>query len=404
MSMPAGSLLPPDEAERLAAVRRYDVLDTPPDGAFDRITALAARFHGVPISTVTIVDEDRIWFKSTYGVDVEEIGRDPGLCASAILHDEPYVVTDASLDPRTLDNPLVRGELGLRHYVGIPLRTADGHNLGTLNVIGIEPREVSAEEMATLQDLAAIVMDELELRLSATRTVELHAQREAAALRDAIIMGISHEMRTPLAVLQSLSRLEDVSAPGAHDEAERRGMLGRQVRHLDWLLSQFLDFARLEDDRSLRVVPEPLELAEVVDDACDVFADRATVTVEYRTTPPPVTADRDRTRQVLIELINNAVRFGGPESPVHVVVTRAGDEARVEVVDRGPGLDPSDRERIFERYYRHPTSTGSGVGLYVARWCAEAQGGRIEVDSRSGDGSRFTLVLPAAPQGPRTDH
>jgi eukaryotic-like serine/threonine-protein kinase len=116
--------VPADEDARLAAVRRYDVLDTPPDGAFDRITALAARLCHVPISTITIVDEDRIWFKSTHGIEVDEIGRDPGLCASAVIEFEPYVVTDAATDARAMDNPLVRGELGLRFYVGVPLTTA----------------------------------------------------------------------------------------------------------------------------------------------------------------------------------------------------------------------------------------------------------------------------------------
>lgn len=79
------TIFPVSEPERMAAVRRYDILDTPPDGAFDRITALAARRFGVPISIISIVDEDRIWFKSRHGVPVEQIGRDPGLCASAIL-------------------------------------------------------------------------------------------------------------------------------------------------------------------------------------------------------------------------------------------------------------------------------------------------------------------------------
>lgn len=394
--MKAESLIPPDEDERLAAVRRYDVLDTPPDGAFDRITALAARFHRAPISTVTIVDRDRIWFKSAHGIEIDEIGRDPGLCASAILRPEPHVVTDAAIDPRTLDNPLVRGELGLRHYVGIPLTTSDGHNLGTLNVIDVEPREVTPEELDTLQDLAAVVMSELELRLAAARTVELHAQREAASLRDAIIMGISHEMRTPLAVLQGLSRVEEtttITDPGA---GERRQMLRRQVHHLDWLLNQFLDFARLTDDRSLPVDVAPLDLREVIDDACDVFAERVQITVEQQHPVPLALADRDRTLQVLIELLNNAVRFGAVESPVRVDVS--GDDAtvRVAVADDGPGIDPADHERVFERYFRSRGSTGSGVGLYVSRWCAEAQGGCIELASAPGAGSRFTVVLPVA--------
>jgi GAF domain-containing protein len=114
-----------NEAARLAALRRYDVLDTPPDGAFDRITAMAAKLFSVPISIISLVDTDRIWFKSHHGVDAEQIDRLPGLCASAVLQDDPWVLTDAQRDVRALTNPLVAGEFGLRFYAGVPLRTSD---------------------------------------------------------------------------------------------------------------------------------------------------------------------------------------------------------------------------------------------------------------------------------------
>jgi sigma-B regulation protein RsbU (phosphoserine phosphatase) len=180
--MATGSaLVPENEPDRLRAVRRYDVLDTPPDGTFDRVTRLAARQFEVPISIVSIVDTDRIWFKSHHGVDVEEIGRDPGLCASAILGDEPWVVENAETDPRAMANPLVAGELGLRFYAGAPLTTHDGFNLGTLCVIDRVPREFSTEDAEMLEELAGVVMDELELRLQARRTVSQElALREQA--------------------------------------------------------------------------------------------------------------------------------------------------------------------------------------------------------------------------------
>jgi GAF domain-containing protein len=133
------SIIPADEEQRMAAVKRYDILDTPADGAFDRVTAIAARRFAVPISIISIVDRDRIWFKSRHGLDVEQIGRDPGLCASAILRPDPHILVDASKDVRSLANPLVAGEFGLRFYAGAPLRTTDGYNLGTLCVIDKEP-------------------------------------------------------------------------------------------------------------------------------------------------------------------------------------------------------------------------------------------------------------------------
>jgi sigma-B regulation protein RsbU (phosphoserine phosphatase) len=165
-------LIPANESQRLAAVRRYDVLDTPPDGAFDRVTKLAARHFDVPVSIVSIVDTDRIWFKSHHGLDVDEIGRDPGLCASAILGTAPWVVENAAVDPRTMANPLVAGEMGLRFYAGAPLTTHDGFRLGTLCVIDQQPREFSEDDATVLADLADVVMDELELRLAARATVD----------------------------------------------------------------------------------------------------------------------------------------------------------------------------------------------------------------------------------------
>ncbi len=163
--------IPVEEAERMAAVQRYAILDTPPDGTFDRITALAARAFSAPIAIVSIVDHDRIWFKSHHGLEIDQIDRDPGLCASAILQDHPWIIEDARKDPRALTNPLVASKFGLQFYAGVPLHTHDGFNLGTLCVLDFEPRAVTDQELATLEDLAAMVTNELELRLESRLVV-----------------------------------------------------------------------------------------------------------------------------------------------------------------------------------------------------------------------------------------
>jgi GAF domain-containing protein len=117
------AMLPHNERERLDALQRYRILDTPSDGAFDHLTAVAADFFQVPIAIVSLVDHDRIWFKSHHGLDACEIGREPGLCASAILSPDVYYVRDAIVDARTLANPLVAGDLGLRFYAAAYERT-----------------------------------------------------------------------------------------------------------------------------------------------------------------------------------------------------------------------------------------------------------------------------------------
>ncbi|MDE1981948.1 MAG: sensor domain-containing diguanylate cyclase [Betaproteobacteria bacterium] len=158
-----------DERLRLAAIQNLGILDTPPDGAYDRLTRLAGHLFRVPIAIVTVVDVDRIWFKSRLGLDVSEVGRDPGLCASCILQDDVLVYEDARADALALSNPLVAGEFGLRFYAGAPLKTREGHNIGTFCVIDREPREFGDEERASLQDLAATVMETMELRLDSRK-------------------------------------------------------------------------------------------------------------------------------------------------------------------------------------------------------------------------------------------
>lgn len=162
------------EFERLNALRRYAILDTPPDGAFDRITRLAAEMLEVPVATVSLVDTNRIWYKSVHGpLGLRELDRLPALCGAAIGHEGGYVVENASADPRCQEHPLVAGPFGLEFYVGMPLRTYDGHVLGTLSCMDRRPRGVTRQQLRFLETLAAIVMDEIELRRSAAQISRL---------------------------------------------------------------------------------------------------------------------------------------------------------------------------------------------------------------------------------------
>jgi diguanylate cyclase (GGDEF)-like protein len=154
-----------DELDRIRAVRRYGVLDAPADETYDRITALTARLLQVPVALVSIVDADRAWFMSRHGLDLQEVPRDPTQRSGVFLHDTPWIVKDASLDPRTRSSPLVTSGFGLGFYAAAPLLTNDGYNLGALCAIDRQPREISPVNIAMLQDLAALVMHEMELRL-----------------------------------------------------------------------------------------------------------------------------------------------------------------------------------------------------------------------------------------------
>jgi len=172
--------LPLDEAARLDALRRYDVLDSPREAAFERIATMAARVFDVPTVLISLVDEDRQWLKSAYGCDLSETARDIAFCAHAILQDEVMVVPDASLDARFVDNPLVTGAPFVRFYAGAPLQTSEGFKLGTLCLLDTRPRELTPNERATLSDLAAVVVDELELRIAMKQSQLENRERRRA--------------------------------------------------------------------------------------------------------------------------------------------------------------------------------------------------------------------------------
>jgi serine/threonine protein kinase len=176
-------LAPIDEQKRLDAVRRYDILDTPPEGAFDRVTALAARAVGAPIALVGIAEEDRIWFKSRHGTDLEQFPRMRS--SDGVEPQRFWVINDATADPLLSQHPLVTGDFGMRFCAVVPLVSPDRQVLGMLAVIDVVPREITDEQIATLEDLAAIVVDELELRLGARTLVDaLDPDAELAAQSD----------------------------------------------------------------------------------------------------------------------------------------------------------------------------------------------------------------------------
>jgi len=160
--------LPPDECQRLRDLERQGVLDHPADEHFDRLVTLTASVLDTPIALISLVDRDRQWFLARHGLEIKETPRQMAFCAHAIVGDETLVVPDASQDSRFNTNPLVIAEPKLRFYAGTPLQSRDGHNLGTLCVIDHQPRQFASKQVTLLEELAQLVLRELELRRELT--------------------------------------------------------------------------------------------------------------------------------------------------------------------------------------------------------------------------------------------
>jgi anti-sigma regulatory factor (Ser/Thr protein kinase) len=168
------------EADRLAALHRYRILDTDPEQRFDDLVLLASQICGTPMALISLVDRDRQWFKARVGVSAAQTSREVAFCAHAILQPELFVVPDATQDARFRDNPLVCGDAGIRFYAGAPLITAEGHALGTLCVLDRKPRELTSDQRAALQALQRQVMAQLELRRSLDELAGALADRDRA--------------------------------------------------------------------------------------------------------------------------------------------------------------------------------------------------------------------------------
>lgn len=183
--------IPANEAQRLAALDSMELLFTPSEERFDRITRIASRVLGMPIALVSLVARDVQWFKSVQGLDVAETPRDISFCGHAIHGDETFVVGDAAKDERFFDNPLVTGEPKIRFYAGQPLHGIDGDRVGTLCVIDRTPKELSADQLRVLQDLAAIAESELQRGQLSDAQRELMRKMDELKLK-ASVDGLTH--------------------------------------------------------------------------------------------------------------------------------------------------------------------------------------------------------------------
>ena len=392
--------LPANEPERLRALDRYEILDTPVEQDFDAVTRLAASICDTPISVVNFIAEGRQWFKSEVGLGVRETPLEASFCAHAILQHELFVVPDATLEPRFADNPLVAGDPGLRFYAGALLESSEGLPLGTLCVLDTRPRELEERQLDALRVLSRHVMSMIELRRS-EREQRVTADRLARALgaRQRLMATVAHDLRSPLAVVLLGAKLMEGGTLTLPEQKTTALRLERAASHMKNLVDDLLDLES-SDTQSLSLDRASLALAPLLHDVVDLLgpiAEEAGVVLEVgESTDAVVHADEQRLYQVMTNLIGNALKFTPEDGVVTVTLTVADEVATVMVADTGVGIGPEDLASVFDPFVRvrSMNTRGAGLGLAISKRIIEAHGGRMDLTSVLGTGSAFSFSLP----------
>jgi signal transduction histidine kinase len=398
--------MPIAEQERLDALHRYDILDTPPEHCYDDLVAMAALICDTPVAMMNLIDERRQWGKALYGLPSSEAPREISFCAHAILaEDDLMVVPDTLDDARFTANPLVTPTALVRFYAGARIVSPDGHAVGTICVAAPEPRELDESQAAALRALARQAAGMLELRVALAREEEQQRRlRELEEIRAEFVTFVSHEMRTPLTSIRGY--LECVMETPERLDREQLHFLTTVARNsdrLNKLVDDLVEFMRMEGD-GLVLNTEHTDLAALTAEAVGAIAPTAQRKRLALTLAPAaphhVEADAARIGQVIDNLLANAVKYTPAGGRVEVSVERDGEAAVVRVADSGIGIPESERDRVFERFFRSSVVLdhnipGTGLGLAISRRIVDAHGGWIGFAPRDGGGTEFSFALSA---------
>lgn len=381
--------IPKNEQKRLEALQSFNVLDTLEEKEYDAITRIAADICNTPMALVSLIDEDRQWFKSHHGIDATETPRELAFCAHAInTPDSLFLVNDASKDERFADNPLVTGGPSVQFYAGAPLNTKEGESIGTLCVIDIKPRTTFTEkQQASLKDLADQVMAQLELR---RQNIKEKIINEELRIKNNQLKHLSyrmaHDMKTPLLGISSVVGFikEDFSDFFKDTELPNYlSIIDNRVEYMESLINGIINYNSITN---AEIKLEDFNVSKEIQHVLSKHSDSESFSLQLENCDHSIKHSLNSFNQIFRDLISNSIKFTN-KSNIEIIVSFSENENAYSFTyeDNGPGIPEKYWKKVFLLFEKLSTdgATDTGIGLTTIKELIEKLGGDITIGKRN---------------------
>ncbi|MCB0465272.1 MAG: GAF domain-containing sensor histidine kinase [Aequorivita sp.] len=391
---------PYDEQERLAAVRSYNLLDTLPEKDFDNITALIATICDVPISLVTLLDADRNFLKSHYGINFNETPRNISFCSHAILEESNiFIVEDARKDERFKDNPLVK-DMQAVFYAGVRLVNSEGYPLGTLCIFDTKPRTLTKSQKKTLIAMAYQVVNLFEARKH--NRMLLSVQQELKEKNEELknFAGIvSHDMKMPLANMIITSDMLRSKYGSILDEQGKKYL--EYIKQSSFTLSEYITglLEHYESDKTASLTGEVFDSTDLLEEIIELLNINIDCEIYLPEKNIEMHANKAALEQIILNLVSNSLKYNDKERiKIDIECTEKNGFYLFLISDNGMGIPKDKLLHIFDLFATtgmpdRNGKKGNGIGLSTVKKLVTKLGGEIEVSSELGKGTTFQFNI-----------
>lgn len=395
---------PKNESLRIASLNELQIINTEPEANYDSIAQLASYICDVPVSLITLVADDKQWFKAKFGTDLCGTDREIAFCSHAILEpDKLMVVKDTQLDPRFLDNPLVTSDINIRFYAGMPLLSSEGFPLGTLCVLDNKPHDLDDKQKDALKALAKQVESLFELR---RQNLELEKIKKDLNIKNNQLKEfagtVSHDMKMPLANMIITSDL--LRAKYGHLIDETGNNYLTYLKQSSFRLSNYITdiLNHYESDTLLNTHTEDFDIHDVLEQIIDLLNIKFDCEINLPEDNLLVHCNRAAFQQIFFNLIGNSLKYNNQEK---IVIDITGKEENgyyhFSISDNGIGIPENKQEAIFDLFTiieeaDRSGNRGNGIGLSTVKKLVANLGGEISVESEVNKGTIFYFSIKRA--------